>query len=77
MSLRIASTMLPGFETHAVCPESHASLLPDACCEMTPGGIILFLKRSVYACRPAMFCGVLIVGLPSLSKSRPPNIHMN
>src|SRR6266550_4425530 len=77
LSVRMASTMLPGFETAAVWPDSHASLLPAANWLTTPGGIILFLNRSVYAFTPAIFCGVLTVGVPSLSKRRPPKDHMN
>src|SRR5262252_10894931 len=69
---RIASTMLPGLDTAATCFDNQASLFPDAFWLTTPGGIILFLSRSVYAFRPAIFCGVLIVGLPSLSNIRPP-----
>src|SRR4051812_13865186 len=56
LSLRIARTMEPGLETAATCPESHASLLPEASCCTTPGGIILLLNMSVYAFTPAMFC---------------------
>src|SRR5919202_162408 len=58
LSLRIDSTMLPGFDTAAVWPDNHASLLPDAFWLTTPGGINLFLNRSVYALMPATFCGV-------------------
>src|SRR5215212_7997183 len=76
-SLRIERMTLPVLLIAAACPLSQALLLPDASHWRTPGGITLWVVyRSVYALKPASTFGVSKVGLPSLSKIRPPGARI-